>query len=470
MKNKLRFAAVAGVLVLAASAGMVRAEQPSGKIVVDEVVAVVGNSAILYSEVVSYSQQMQAQRREEGYTSDRDPINEALEALMLRKLLYNQALIDSVKVSLTDVDGMIDENVQMMVKKFGSISAMEDALHKTVFEYRDEMRQQATEMRHAQMMQQEVVAKVKITPGEVERYYRSLPKDSLPVVPEQYVYAQITKYPPSLGAAKQRTRERLLELRERIVGGSNFAALARMYSEDPGSAVRGGEMDPMPKDSYVGPFADAIGRLKPGQVSEVVETEFGFHIIELISRDGNLYHCRHILLRPSFTPAEMGATLSMLDSLAGRIRGGEITFEAAAMEYSDDKFSKLNGGLVSNHELLEAMNRMDPELTTTRFIKDQLQPNDYRILSGLKPGEVSKAHQSQDLKGNQMVKIVKLLEIIPAHKASLGDDYLDIERLAMEAKQEREFKKWLDKKIMSMYVRIDPGFRDGEFENKNWLK
>jgi len=439
------------------------------EVMIDKIVAVVGSSAILYSDLDELAQKITANRREKGYTPDRDPRSEALEQLMLQKLLYNQAQIDSVKIQTEDLIQMAEENVQQQIRLHGSIKALEAFYHKPIFEIKEDIRQQYEEMRYAQEMQSEIRGKVKITPGEVDKFFRSLPKDSLPLIPEQYIYAQITKFPSSIQEAKQRVRERLLEMRERILNGTRFEMLARMYSVD-GSASRGGEMDPTPREGFVKPFSDAMVKLKEGQISEVVETEYGFHLIQMVKKDGNLYTVRHILLRPVYTDAELSQTAATLDSVATVVQKGDITFEKAAAEFSDDKYSRQNGGLVTNHEMLEMYQANDAKYTSTRFLKEELPVADYNALRTLKPGEMSNSFLTQDMRGNQMAKLVKLIEIIPSHPANMKDDYLRLEEAALDSKQERMFKEWLDQKVEGMYVRIEPGFRYDDFDNKFWLK
>lgn len=444
------------------------------QVMLDKVVAVVGSSSILYSDVDEYARQLVEQRRMEGYTSDRDPRNEALEALLTQKLLYNQAQIDSVTINNGDIMSRVEEQVQQMVDMEGSIPALEAKHHMPIFNIREIMRQRYEEQAYAQAMQNEVVNKVTVIPGEVERFYKSISRDSLPTIADQYVYAQITKFPKSMTAAKQRTRERLLDMRERVItGNAKFDNLARMYSQD-GTAMRGGEMDPTPLAGLDPSFAAALEEMKPGQISEVVESQYGFHIIQLLDKRGQLYHFRHILLRPVYTSEELNESLNLLDSIADLIHKDSITFEKAALQYSDDAASKMNGGIVSNHDILERMNAFDPKLTVTKFLKEDFgrfkSLDDYNALRMLKPGEVSDAFLTEDMLGNQMAKIVKLVEVIPTHTASLNEDYLRLEEMALQNKQERVFKEWLSKKIDAMYVYISPEFRSGEFENKHWLK
>ena len=445
-------------------------------VMLDKVVAVVGNSSILHSEVEQTAQQLVEARRAEGYTSDRDPKSEALEQLMMQKLLYNQALIDSVEVSTGDIVQRVEAQVQSMTDEAGSVVELERKSHMPIYHIRELVRRQVEEQTYASAMQNDVIGKVKVVPGEVEAFYNSTNKEDLPIIAEQYVYAHITKYSKGMEAAKRRTRERLLDMRERIVTGkAQFATLARMYSID-GAAIRGGELEPTTLNGWVKPFADAVEELKPGQVSEVVETQFGLHIIQMIDKRGNLYHCRHIVLRPTYTTDEIVAPMLELDSIANLIRKDSLTFEAAALAHSDDKHSKQNGGIVTNHDLLEHYSAFDAKLTATKFLKEDFgvgggkSIDDYNTIRYMKVGDISTAFRTSDMNGNEMCKIIKLVDIIPSHKATLDEDYLRLEQIALQEKQQKVFQQWLDKKIESMYVYISPEYRNGDFLNKSWVK
>ena len=447
------------------------------QVMLDRVVAVVGGSSILQSEVDEYAAQLTAQRRQEGYTSDRDPLNEALEDLLMQKLLYNQGVIDSVEISALDIQQRVEQHLQGMIEQEGSIAELEARHHMAVFNIREMLRQRYEERAYAEGMQHKIISRVTIVPGEVERFYKRTDRDSLPTIPEQYVYAQITKFPKSMKLAKQRAKERLLEMRERIITGqTRFDVMARMYSVD-GSAITGGEMDPQPLECFVQPFADALGELRPGQISEVVETQFGFHLIQLIDKKGRLYHCRHILIRPDYTYEEEAEPTHILDSLATKIRQDSITFEKAALLYSDDVNSKMNGGIVSNADILERAGVFDAKYTQTKFLREDFGSrgygkslDDYNAIRKLQVGEISDAFPTEDMMGNKLSKIVKLVQVIPPHKASLNEDYIRLEQMALAAKQERVFREWLSRKIDGMYVYISPEYRDGAFENKRWLK
>lgn len=443
------------------------------QVMLDRVVAVVGNSSILHSEVEGAAAELVENRRQQGYTSDRDPRNEALEMLMEQKLLFHQGQIDSVFVNPAEISGRTEEHLRSLIEEAGGISELEHSQNMPVFNIREKIRKHYEEMAYADEMRRSVVSGIRITPGEVERFYKGIDKDSLPLIPEQYIYAQITRFPATMTEAKQRARERLLDIRQRIISGeSRFEIMARMYSED-ASAPRGGELDPAPLTAWTPSFSRALGELKPGQISEVIETEFGYHLIYLIDQKGSIYHARHIVLRPTYAEEELIAPARMLDSIARLIRQDSLTFEKAALDFSDDTNSKMNGGIVTNHDLLKYYG---VQATTTRFKREDFgrealkSLEDYNALHNLKEGEVSGAFRTTDMIGNQLSKIVKLMRVIPPHTASLDEDYIDIERMTLSLKQQKTYREWLDEKIDGMYVYIVPEMRDGAFENKKWVK
>lgn len=471
------FCTIVAFVTLAGIAEECVAQQQRRQVMLDKVVAVVGGSSVLYSEVAEYAEALVAQRRQMGYTSDRDPMNEALEAMLETKLLYNQALVDSVEVNTSEISTRIENYLQQLITEAGGIAELEAKEHMPIFTYREMLRSRYEQQMYAESMRNSIVSKVTVVPGEVERFYKSADKDSLPIIGEQYVYAHITKFPTSLKEAQQRTKERLLDMRERIITGqTKFSVLARMYSLD-GSAIYGGEMEPMPSAYFVRPFAEALEKLKPGQISEIVETEFGFHIIELIEKRGDVYSCRHILLRPTFTYEELAEPARELDSIARLVRIDSLSFADAALKHSDDAVSRYNGGIVSNSDVLARMGvYAGARLTATRFLKEDFSSqggkslDDYAALMRLKVGEVSDSFHTTDLMGNQMCKIVKLVEIIPSHTATLEEDYIRLEEMALSKKQEKVYREWLLDKIKSMYIYIDPAYRSDEFEIKEWIK
>jgi peptidyl-prolyl cis-trans isomerase SurA len=460
-------------LAAVAAAATARGQQ---RFIADKVVAVVGGQPVLYSEVAEQARAITEQYRAQNYTSPREPMTEALEMLLEQKLLYQRAQIDSIglEVLAPSIAQAVNANVEEMIAAAGSIKALENEQHKPLYTIKEDMRSQIEEVYGAQEMRSWVTGpdKVKVTPGEVDRFFRRMDSDSLPIIPEQYVYAQITREPRSTELAKQRTRESLLGLRQRVIDGERFDLLARSYSVDPGSALRGGEYDPQPAESWVEPFAEAVKKLQPGQTSGVVETEYGFHIIQLIDKPSdNLYHVRHILMKPVYTDDELRETTTFLDSLAGVIRREEITFADAAKKHSDDKDTKMNGGVVSNQKMLFRYNGdRSPKSTSTKFVRDAIDQYDASHLIRLKEGEMTAPFIGQDMNMNQMGKMLKLVQIIPAHKANLAEDWLAVENMALGRKQEAEYRTWLDAKIDEMYIRIDPMFSPDGFLNKRWFK
>lgn len=441
---------------------------------IDKIVANVGNSVILYSDVKESEQQLIMQYREYGYTPPSNTFYAAFEQLLEIKLGYNQALIDSVMVDLSGINATMEGAVRGLVEQAGSVRALEQQNNMPIYDLKSMITKRLEEQEYYQSMRREVVRNVKITPGEVEAFFKSFPGDSIPIIPDQYSYAQITKYPPSMTEAKQRLRERMLQMRADLISGvSRFEVLARLYSKDPESANRGGELPPFEKNQMVQEFSDAVAKLKPGQFSEIVESEYGFHIIEFLGMVGDRYRARHILMTPDFTTEEIGAAVSTLDSLALKIRQDSITFENAAMRYSDDEATRMNGGLVTNIELLKSQAGMgaSASMASFRFRREEFVGNyypDYQKLVGMEKGDVSDAYQSRDIRGNVEAKIIKLLEFYPTHEANIAEDYLVLESAALNKKMEDVYAKWLNRTIQATYIRIDPAYREGL--DPKWVK
>lgn len=438
----------------------------SQRYVADEIVAVVGSSMLLLSDLRMAEDYVKQSSIEQGFSST-NPEGDAFESMLTQKLLASQAAIDSLEVNQSQVDAQVDAQMKALIASKGSVKAVEEYFNRPIFSVRDYFRRRATESEMARAMRNKIQEGVTVTPEEVSKFIKSIPKDSLPMIPEQYIYAQIVRYPNSDEDAKLNVKERLLELRERIMKGTNFAALARMYSEDPVSAARGGEMDPQPKEGFVAPFADALAALKPGQVSEIVETEFGYHIIELIDVKDNLYHCRHILMRVRFEPEERAEAIELLDSVAHKIRVDSLNFDDAVKRFTQDDKTKQSNGVVIN--TLYDMYSM-PRLKSNKFFRDELGL-DYEYLRNLKPGELSDAFETIDTQNmNEMIKIVKLVEIIPAHVASFEEDYIQIEDMAIAKKKQEKFDEWLNEKIDRMYVKIEPPYDQIVLKNPRWHK
>jgi len=316
-----------------------------------------------------------------------------------------------------------------------------------------------SEQQLTQQMKQKIVEKVTVTPSEIKNFYQTLPTDSLPVIPEQYKLQEISMYPPASSEAKFRVKEKLLDLRSRILKGERFSMLAVAYSEDLASAKKGGELGLRTRDELVKPFADAAFLLSEGQVSQIVETEYGFHIIQMIEKRKNQVNVRHILLKPQFTSDMLVDAQNKLDSVANLIKKDSLTFEKACAIYSEDKKSRMNGGLVVN-----------PSNNTQYFEKEQLPPSDYYVIKELKKGSVSAPFESRDASANVIFKIIKLNEILPSHKANLDDDFDIIQRMSKQGKEQELFMKWVKEKQKTTYIKIDPAYKGCKFKSEGWIK
>lgn len=442
---------------------------PSGpQYIADEVAAVVGHSPILLSDIERTTVEIVKLRAQNGTLTARPARDEAFETLLLQKLLAEQARADSLDKDLRGgLDEQVDNQVQQLVQEAGSVKALEKKYRKEIYAIKDDLKKEAEDMQLANIMQSNVMQKVSVTYAEVADFLKSIPTDSMEMMPEQYVYAQIVRLPPATDERKFEVRQRLLGYRQRILEGERLSALARLYSMDPITSRAGGEWGPGDINQLVYPVVEALESLKPGKVSEIVETEYGYHILELISLNGNMVHFRQILLKPEFTVEETEKELKLLDSLAKKIGTDKKAFDEAVLRYSMDPETNQNGGVVFNSRAAKAM--FDTKYASPKYMKDALDPQDYGPLSRLQVGEISTPYSAYDTKGNTVYKIVRLNEIIPTHHANLTEDYEIIADFALQDKQNRTLDKWIDGAIRKMYVWISPEYRGTQFE-RNWLK
>ncbi|MDR1342555.1 MAG: peptidylprolyl isomerase [Prevotellaceae bacterium] len=423
--------------------------------VLDKVLAVVGNEALLESDVEVELMQLRAQ----GELVDDEVRCSVFEHLLLQKLLLAQAKLDSLTENEMAVSQEVEQRIRYFSTQLGGTQELEKYFGKPLFRIKEELTEQTKERNLTQQMQMNIVSAAQLTPRDVETYYKTLPPDSFPMIPDQYVIQQIARYPPSGNEVRFQVREKLLELRERVMNGEKFQALAVMYSEDPNSARRGGELGMRVREELTKPFADAAFALKPGQVSQIVETEFGFHIIQMIEKKDEMANLRHILIRPKFSSETQQEAAHLLDSVAALIRADSISFEYGVARYSEDKNTRMNGGYVVN-----------PQTLATRFEKDQLIPNDYYVLRDMKKGEISAPFESKDNTGNDIFKIIKLKEFIPSHRANFEQDYMVIHDIAKSKKQQATLDAWIAKRIQSTYIFIEPDMRSCRFSREGWVK
>jgi len=423
--------------------------------VIDKVIAVVGGDMILSSDVEGELMRMKMQ----GNLPDGDVKCKLFEQLLVQKLLLHQSKIDSIQTNEVAIEGEVDRRLRYFINQIGSEKALENYFHKSIYVIKEDLREVIREQQQTQQMKQKVVEKITVTPLEVKNFFKSIPSDSLPMIPEQYELQQIVIFPPSSAEAKFRVKEKLLDLRSRILKGERFSMLAMAYSEDLASAKKGGELGFLTREELVKSFADVAFSLAEGQVSQIVESEYGFHIIQMIEKRNNQVNVRHILLKPQYTSDMIVEAQNRLDSIAKLIRSDSLTFEKAAAKYSEDKKSNLNGGLVVN------------QVNNTKlFEKEQLQPSDYYVIKDLKVGEISSPFESRDEHGNVIFKIVKVKNILPSHKANLKDDYSIIQGLTKASREQDVLLKWIDEKQKTTYIKIDPEYKNCNFSSKGWFK
>ena len=426
--------------------------------IIDKTVALVGNSMILLSQIESEVQMMQFQ----GYVSDRNLRCEVLENMMVSKLFYTQAQLDSLAVNPDMVDAALEDRVNNILSQLGGEEQVEKYFGKPLHKLRQEWRETFMEQNLAQEMQREVAGKItEVTPKEVQQFYKSAPKDSLPIIPTQYQYSQIVLY-PNVERAKLAVRERMLEFRQRILDGEKLSVLATLYSEDPGSAMRGGELGMASRSIFWPAFSDAAMSLKEGQVSPIVETPDGFHIIQLITKSGDMFNARHILLKPKYTVEDRDSAFIRLDSIRTVVLEDSLTFDQAARIYSQDAKSRTNGGQVSA-----------PATGDPMFDVDRLKPADYNVLKNMKEGEISQPFESVDdegRSGNTVYKIVRLEKIRPSHPASFEEDFNVLLDIATNQKSVREIEKFIKEKQETTYIVIDPMFQKCDFRRDGWVK
>ncbi len=423
--------------------------------IIDQVLGVVGSEKILLSDI----EQEHLRLKMQGIETEGDVKCNVFEDLLIHKLLIHQAALDSIEVGAAMVESEMDRRLRYFINQVGSEAELEKYFNKSIFQIKSDLRKTIKESLVAQQMQESIVKNVTVTPSEVKKTFRSFPKDSLPTIPEQYEIRQIVLYPPASGEAKLAVRERLLELRERILKGERFSTLAVAYSEDRATVAHGGELGFSSRDQLVKSFADAAFNLKDGQVSQIVESEYGFHLIQMIERRNDQVNVRHILMKPSYTQSQLLQNQNKLDSIVNLINADSLTFKQAAQRFSEDEKTKLSGGLAIN-----------PRTNTSLFEKEHLAPSDFYVIKNLKIGEISTPFESRDEHANVVNKILTITNIIPQHIANIEQDYATIQQMAMMQKKQEAFTEWTQKKINSTFIRIDPSFQNCSFEFLGWVK
>ena len=425
--------------------------------VIDEVIWIVGDEAILKSEVEE--ERLRAQY--EGQQISGDPYCVIPEQIAIQKLFLHQAEIDSVVANESSVSHQVDMRINYYISQIGSKEKMEEYFRKTSSEIREEMMTTVRNQMIIQQMQQKLTEHIKPTPAEIRRYYNSLPEDSIPMMPAA-VEVQILSFEPPVPVEEtERIKSRLREFTERINSGkADFAMLARLYSEDTESAKRGGELGFVGRGQLVSEFADVAFNLNdPKKVSRIVQTEYGYHIIQLIEKKGERINCRHILLRPRVSADDKVNAINRLDTIRRDIEAGKITFEQAVIRYSEDKNTAMNAGLMTN-----------PNTGSTRFEYQDLAPEVAKQIYSMQEGDISAPFVMMDQQRNKEVcAIVRLRKKTDVHRANFTDDFQTIKGM-LEQKQSAEFiHNWILQKQKTTYVQIDPKWAGCDFQYPGWI-
>ena len=426
--------------------------------VIDEVVWVVGDEAILKSEVEE--ERLRAQY--EGHKLDGDPYCVIPEQLAIQKLFLHQAAIDSIEVSESEVLQQVEHTINSYIQSVGTKEKLEEYFNKSMTQIREAMRDNVREGLTVQRMQQKIAGEIKITPAEVRQYFKNISEDSIPFIPTQ-VEVQIIVFEPKIPTEEiERVKAQLREYTDRINSGeSQFSTLALLYSEDPGSARRGGELGFMGKGQLLPEFANvAFNLTDPKKVSKIVQTEYGFHIIQLIEKRGDRVNCRHILMKPKIADKDRDEALARLDSLADDIRNNKFTFDEAATYVSQDKDTRNNHGLMPN-----------PYDGTCKFEMRRLPQDSAKVVDNMNVGEISKSFvYTDETKGKAVCAIVKLKSKINGHKANIRDDYQKLKEMVMGKLREEKLHKWILDKQKTTYVRINDNWKNCTFKYPGWIK
>lgn len=425
---------------------LLAASQASAQQVADKILAVVGKGRIvLNSELEKQVEQIKMQNPEFNDTMK----CQILDQMLLSKLMIEQAERDSIFVSDEDVEGQLDNNIRYFMRAYGSQEKMEKELGKTIYQIKEEYRETYREQLLAQKVQGQLIQNVKITPGEVKEFFEAIPVDSLPFIPATIELGQIVIDPPvnpELDASAKADAE---SIRKRIVeGGESFETLATINSDDPGSRDNGGDLGVVNRGDLVPAFSSAAFKLKDGEVSQVVKTQYGYHVIQMIKRQGDQAQIRHILIHPATTSIDVKKALDKLDSVRSELITGKLTFATAVGKYTTDEDSKRTGGMIA-----------DPQTGNTQIELDKLDPAMIMMLDSLKEGGFSQPQVYNNDKGERSCRIVYVKSRVAPHKVNLRDDYSKIQELALTQKKVQRIEKWLEEKLPTYYIKLDPQFQ-----------
>ncbi len=413
----------------------------------DKIAAVVGSAIILQSDI----EMQYAQYLAQGNPEKPDLKCYILQQLLTQKLLSQQAAIDSVSVTEDQIDDDINRRLRSMISRAGGQERLEQFLNRSVLQYKDEIRPDIREQLIANKMQGKITENIGITPLEVKRYFEAIPKDSLPYYNTEAEVGQVIVRPKLTKAEKETFKDKAEVLRLRIKGGEDFATLARLYSQDPGSAREGGDLGFTDRSSLVKEFAAMAFKLKAGELSPVFETEYGFHVLQVIERRGEQVNVRHILIKTESSPASLLRSKAHIDTIYNKVLAKKLDFSAAASLYSDDNETKYNGGMMLNAENVQSR--------TTYIPTDKLDPQVFLTVDTMKVGGFSKPDIFTSPDGKQGYRFLYLKSKTGPHKANLEQDYPKIKEGAFADKTSRTISEWFEKRRKTTYIKIDPEYQ-----------
>lgn len=430
--------------------------------VIDEIVWVVGDDAILRSDIETQRLYM----LNEGQRFDGDPYCVIPEQLAIQKLYLNQAKIDSITANENQVIQSVDQWMNMAVNQMGSREKLEEYMGKKFSQIKEERKETVREQQIVQQMQQKLIGEIKLTPAEIRKYFNQLPQDSLPTIPTTVEVQIVTMEPKIPFEETDAIKARLRDFTEQVnTGKMEFSTLARLYSEDPGSSVRGGELGFMSKTQLLPEFANVAFNLKDSKrVSQIVQTEYGYHIIQLIEKRGDRINCRHILLKPKVSDKELTEATTRMDSLYNDLKADKFSFDEAATFVSADKDTRNNKGLMVNQ------NYESSNYGTPKFEMQELPQEIGKVVYQMQVGDISKPFTMLTDKQKDVVAIVKLKARVEGHKANLADDFQAMKQLVESRKREELLNDWIRKKQKTTYVRISEGWRNCDFKYPGWVK
>ena len=430
--------------------------------VIDEVIWVVGDEAVLKSDVEA----LRMQAALEGVKWSGDPDCTIPEQIAVNKLFLHQADIDSIEVTENDVAQEVEQQISYWLEMVdGSRERLEEYKHQSISQMRQEMRQEFRDRQKIQKMKRKLVEDISVTPADVRRYFSNLPADSLPYVPTEVEVQIVTMTPRITPEEINRVKDELRDYTERVTKGeTSFQALARLYSEDPGSARQGGELGLMGRATLDPAFAAvAFNLTDPKKISKIVESEFGFHIIQLVEKRGDKVNVRHILKKPVVAEEDVEKAIGRLDSIAADIRREQFSFEEAASLLSDDKDTRNNKGLMSN-------TNMQTGRISSRFQMQELPQEVAKVVDTMQVGQISQAFRMINQRGKTVCAIVKLKNRVEGHKASITEDFQVMKDVVLAKRNEECIHQWVVNKIKSVYTRLNDNYRDCKFEYEGWFK